>query len=276
MRLSAEARAKLTEPWEECVLFVYDDKVARRYIDGRLQYPEWDGGPVRGTLTVAIGHTDAAGPPKIYQGMRLTRERADQIFEADIAPCERRVNSLLRREITQHQFDMLVDLDFNCPSAVTRVMPYVNRGDWASVHRIMGQFVYSKGERMLGLVHRRTAEIAWSETPDDPDEAAATIICPKGEREPAPKSMAESTIGTATIAAGAGTGISTLGLFQTVSDVSSTVEQTKASADNLGLTGQFLSALHTPAVALLLGIAVIVLLAYVWLERRRKLLEDHI
>src|ERR1700744_5974898 len=99
-QFSDAARDKLTKPWEETVLYVYDDK--RGKIHGH--YVEWDGGAVRGTLTIGAGHTDAAGAPKIVQGMRITAEQSDEILSHDIEPCVAAVNRLLKIEVTQHQF----------------------------------------------------------------------------------------------------------------------------------------------------------------------------
>jgi lysozyme len=172
MKMSAEGRAKLTEPWEECVLYVYDDKVPkRRGPDGKLAYPEWDGGSVRGTLTVGFGHTDAAGGLKIEKGLRLNREEADDLLSADLAPCDRRANAALKVPVTQHVYDGVADLDFNCPSAIPHVAGLINAGNIPAAQKAMLQYIYSRGERMNGLVNRRNAEIKWMNTPDDPEEA---------------------------------------------------------------------------------------------------------
>jgi hypothetical protein len=72
-QFSDAARNRLLEPWEEFVPHVYDDRRPKRCVNGELQYPEYDGGEVLGTLTIGFGHTDAAGAPKIVQGMRITR-----------------------------------------------------------------------------------------------------------------------------------------------------------------------------------------------------------
>jgi hypothetical protein len=47
----------------------------KRRINGKLQYSEEDGGEVKGTLTIGLGHTYAAGSPKIVQGTRVTRDQ---------------------------------------------------------------------------------------------------------------------------------------------------------------------------------------------------------
>lgn len=271
-RISAAARAKLTEPWEECVLYVYDDKVPKRRIGGHLQYPEWDGGAVRGTLTIGFGHTDAAGGLHITQGLRITREQADELLSQDLAPCERRVNSALRVAVTQHQFDTLVDVDFNCPSALPHCASLVNAGRAGEVPRVLLQYTHSHGEFMPGLVNRRNAEIAWWNTPDDPDEAdAQEVFSPKAERNPAPKSMASSKTGSAAVTIGAGGAVAAL---QAANDAAEPIKAAKQNLVELGLFDQLVAALHSPAF--LIGIGVVALAVFVWFDRRAKLRSDHV
>ena len=269
---SAQARAKLTEPWEECVLFVYDDKVPKRRINGRLQYPEWDGGPVRGTLTIGFGHTDAAGAPKIHQGMRITREEADQILSDDLAPVVRAVNKALRVEVTQHEFDTIVDLTFNCYSALRPVAALINAGNKRAVPAKLMQYTSSRGEHMQGLVNRRTAEIRWWNTPDD--EAQAEVerhFSPKAEQDPPPKSMAASQTGAAAATIGAG------GLVEVLQGANTALEpvrQAKGTLEDIGLLEVFQHTLHSPAAAV--GLVIVALAVFVWLDRRYKLVKWHV
>lgn len=274
MRMSQDAVKKLTEPWEGCALHVYDDKVGMG---------EWQGGPVRGTLTIGIGHTDAAGPPKIHQGMRITQEQAVEIFQNDIRPCENRVNSLLKRTITQHQFDMLVDLEFNCPSCVNAVMPYVNRGDWASVHRIMLMYVNSRGEYMPGLTHRRTAEISWGVTHDDPEVAAANTISARAEVSPPPKTLAQSKTAAAavtTASVGAGSVVAGIQAANDAADVVKTASHHLNEArDTLADAGFFDHAVrfvHSPTALIVGGCIVVALALFILADRRWKLINLHV
>lgn len=286
MTISAEGRAKLTEPWEECVLYVYDDKVAPRLIDGKRQYVEWDGGAVRGTLTIGWGHTDAAGPiriagvsPKIVKGLRITAEQADQILDDDLAPCVAAVNRAIKVPVTQHQADALYDLDFNCPSAIPHVSSLVNTGDWPGAERVMLQYVNSQGERMQGLVNRRNAEIRWANLPDDKPSPAVTVpgdddlsnFSPKAERATPPKTMATSKTGASAVTIGAGGVVATV---QAVNDAAEPLKQAKQNLQDLGLVDWALVALHNPAI--LVGIAIVALAVFVWLDRRSKLVNAHV
>ncbi len=271
MKMSAAARARLTEPWEECVLYVYDDKRPKEH----GHYPEWDGGPVRGTLTIGFGHTDAAGEPKITQGMRIDRGQADAIFDHDIAPCEAAVNRRLKVEVTQHQFDALVDTYFNCPSGAIAGIRLINSGQINAVPAKLLQYVCSKGERMQGLVNRRNAEIAWFHTPDHLDGPASPhpdiVFSPKAERNPPPKGMAGSKTGTAAITIGTGA-IATAA--QSANDALEPLKQVKGSLDDLGITDHLAMLAHNPTV--LICVALAVLAVFIWFDRRNKLNNDHV
>lgn len=269
---SAKGRSTLTEPWEECVLYVYDDKVPKRRINGRMQYPEWDGGPVKGTLTIGFGHTDAAGAPKIHQGMRVTAEEADQILSQDLAPVERVVNRALHVDVTQHQFDMIVDATFNCYSLLKPVAALINAGNIKAVPAKMMQYTCSKGEHMQGLVNRRAAEIQFGNMPDDEETAQAEqFFAPKAEASLPPKTMAQSktsaaatTIGFAGFAA----------VVQAVNDALEPIKAFKGSVDELGLVDMIDVASHSQMFWL--GIVVVGLAAFVWWDRRHKLVNDHV
>lgn len=218
MRMSEEGLVNLTQPWEEFVAYPYDDLLPRvRGADGKYAYREWKGGPVRGTVTIGFGHTDAAGPvnysdtsavpvARIKPGMRLTEDQARRLLLNDMAPVERMVDRHLTVDVTQHQYDCLADICFNCPSAIPHVTRLVNAGNWPAAEQVMLEYVYSKGNRLPGLVRRRTAEISWANTHDDKEVAAAAPkAAPRAEKAP-PKIAAHhiGTAGAAVVAGGAG------------------------------------------------------------------------
>jgi lysozyme len=270
---SQKGRSTLTEPSEECVLYVYDDKVPKRHLpDGRFAYPEWDGGPVKGTLTIGIGHTDAAGAPKIFQGMRITRAQADEIFANDLAPCVRAVNRALHVEVTQHQFDAVCDVEFNCPSALPALAKLINAGNLEAVPAKLMQYTFSKGEHMQGLVNRRAAEIRWWNTPDDPGRALVEHnFSPKAERNPPPSTMRSSTTGNAALTMGAG---GLVAAAQAANEALEPIKQARGSLPELGVFDHLAVFAHQPLF--LVGAIIVALAAYVWWERRQKLVNDHV
>jgi lysozyme len=67
-----------------------------------------------GVWTIGCGHTSAAGPPHVRQGMSITQAQADHIFADDVAEFEDGVTMLIAgAPIEPHQFDAYVSLAFN-------------------------------------------------------------------------------------------------------------------------------------------------------------------
>jgi len=99
LHFSENARKTLTEPFEGLILQAYDD--ASDHIVKPGQY-------VHGTLTIGYGHTDAAGPPKVYIGQVITKEQADQILSVDLMSVELEVKHLVKVALNQNQYDALL------------------------------------------------------------------------------------------------------------------------------------------------------------------------
>jgi lysozyme len=67
----------------------------------------------RGILTIGVGHTTAAGPPPVYQGMTITMAECDAILAVDLGGVEAAVNRAVMVPISQNAFDACVSLGFN-------------------------------------------------------------------------------------------------------------------------------------------------------------------
>lgn len=266
MQTISPAGRRFIEKWEECVLYVYDDKVPKRRINGKLRYPEWDGSRIVGTLTIGYGHTDAAGFPKISRGLRITVEQADEILNTDLQPCMKAVRSTVKVPTTQGQFDSLTSFTFNCgPGNLRKLVVGLNKGDYASMPRKFLQYTRSKGEQMRGLVNRRNGEIQLWNTPEDPfDAEAEEVFSPKAERDDPPKSMIESKTGNAA----GGIGIATVPV------VIDQIVEAKGKAEALGIWDTIVVALHNPLV--IGGIVVVILAVFIWWDRKNKLHEEHV
>jgi GH24 family phage-related lysozyme (muramidase) len=281
-RYSRAAMKRVTEPWEEYVGYPYDDLVPKQRIDGVLRYPEYTfDHPPRGTVTIGFGHTDAAGNLKIEPGMRLTREQAEDLALRDIGPCEAAVNRLLKVEVTQHQFDMVIDTYFNCPAAAIAAIKLFNAGQPDAVPAKLLQYVSTRDKRtgqlvrMEGLVNRRNAEIAWGNTPDEVEPPPApnpeVVFAPKAERNDPPRSILSSK----TVAAG-GT-LATASLAEAADAFNQVLEplkQVKGSLAALGLSDQLMLAAHEPKF--LIAMLAVGLAIFVIGDRVNKLWVHHV
>jgi lysozyme len=168
--------------FESFVPYVYDDLVPAK--NGK--YTEWNGGPVKGTLTIGYGHTNAARHPlKIKQGLRITEAEARQILAVDISECEEDVERLVTKPLTQGQYDACVSFCFNCGAGnFANIAKRINAGNYAGARAAFDLYTKSKGKVLTGLQRRRDGEQAlWdSNIPTVPTEVVdhpAEVDAPK-------------------------------------------------------------------------------------------------
>lgn len=162
--------------FESFVPYVYDDLVPP--VKGK--YREWNGGAVRGTLTIGYGHTDAAKHPlKIKQGLRITEEEACEILDVDLDDCEEDVRKALKVPVSQGQFDALVSFAFNCGGGNMRnIANRINRGDADEARAAFDLYTKSKGKTLRGLQRRRDGEQALWDSADPAPIAVADTFHP--------------------------------------------------------------------------------------------------
>jgi GH24 family phage-related lysozyme (muramidase) len=111
-----------------------------------------------GVWTIGWGSTRGVTP-----GMTITQAEADQRFEADLAPAETAVASLVRVPLTDGQFAALVSFVFNCGAGTLRtssLLRLLNGGDYAAVPAELRRFRFAHGKPLKGLAVRRAAEAA--------------------------------------------------------------------------------------------------------------------
>ena len=71
----------------------------------------------RGILTIGLGHTTAAGPPAVYEGMEITEARAEEIFRQDAERFRREVDhATAHLDLEQHEHDALCSFLYNIGS----------------------------------------------------------------------------------------------------------------------------------------------------------------
>lgn len=155
MKTSSNGLA-LIEKYEGLILQSYDD--ANDHI---VQ----TGGSQQGTLTIGYGHTSAAGAPKVFAGMKITKEQANTILANDLQKVEADVTRLVKVPLNQNQFDALVSFHFNTGSlGKSTTLKKLNAGDVQGAAE--GLMMYTRGRvngqliPMKGLVTRRNEEKA--------------------------------------------------------------------------------------------------------------------
>ncbi|HEY5329915.1 MAG TPA: lysozyme [Acidobacteriaceae bacterium] len=114
---------------------------------------------VGGVWTVGYGHTG----PDLLAGMKISQADADALLRADLSAAVGCVNRGVTKEISQAQFDALVDFCFNVGQGNflrSSLLRYVNQGEFESAAAQFLLWVNAGGKRVEGLARRRQAERA--------------------------------------------------------------------------------------------------------------------
>lgn len=118
-----------------------------------------------GVWTIGYGHTRGVRP-----GMVITAADAQAYLRSDLNVAERAVNTLVTVDITQNQFDALVDFTFNLGAgdlAGSTLLRRLNDGDYDGAANEFGLWIHAGGKVEPGLVKRRNAEKALFMRPQD-------------------------------------------------------------------------------------------------------------
>jgi lysozyme len=129
----------LTEQFEGCRLTAYQDQV--------------------GVWTIGYGHTG----PEICAGMAITLEQAEALLAKDVSNAAAFVNRVVMVEVTQEEFDALVDFVFNLGAgsfAQSTLLRVLNAGNFAAAATQFALWDRAGGSVVAGLLRRRQAETA--------------------------------------------------------------------------------------------------------------------
>lgn len=114
-------------------------------------------------LTIGYGHKVV--PPATYEH-GITEQTADMILAEDVQTAEDAINRLVKVQLTQGQFDALVDFVFNLGSGRlenSTLLILLNAGDYDGAAQQLLRWEYGGGQIMAALKARREAELAmWS------------------------------------------------------------------------------------------------------------------
>lgn len=109
-----------------------------------------------GIWTIGFGHTKV-----VKMGQTITKAQAETLLRGDLLPCEEYVRGL-NLELTQGQFDALVDFCFNLGTAAlqrsTLLQKVRTKADEQTIRGEFAKWVNAGGVRLQGLVKRRAWE----------------------------------------------------------------------------------------------------------------------
>jgi lysozyme len=113
-----------------------------------------------GVVTIGYGHTNQDGET-FRLGQVITEEEAEQLLAKDLRRFENAVNSLVRVELSQNQFDAIVSFTFNLGGTTLRkssVLRLLNENKMTEAANFLLRYKYADGKILRGLVRRRKAE----------------------------------------------------------------------------------------------------------------------
>lgn len=129
----------LTERFEGCQLTAYQDQV--------------------GVWTIGYGHTG----PDVAQGLTITMDQAQALLMRDVGSAVACVNKVVAVQLTQGEFDALVDFVFNLGTAAfqgSTMLRLLNAGEYANAATQFDLWDHAGGAVVAGLLRRRQAETA--------------------------------------------------------------------------------------------------------------------
>ena len=208
--------------------------------------------------TIGYGHTSAAGAPIVNPDLVITKDEAEEVLERDMEQYEEGVRKYVKVDLTQGQFDALVDFAYNAgvgALAKSTLLKKVNAEKFDEVPAEFMKWTKGGGKELPGLVRRRRAEVKlWrgldTEKPIPVDEARAEPDQPK-----ASKSIMQSKEANAAVVAGG------LGTVAVVREVMPMVKE----------GGDLLSS-FSPTILILL--VIIAAAGVVWYFRKQRLNEE--
>ena len=112
----------------------------------------------RGIWTIGYGHTG----PTVHEGLRITEAEAEILLTSDVVRAAAAVNRLVTAQVTQNQFDALVDFAYNLGCATlmhSTLLRLINAGEFAEAASEFPRWNHSGNRPIPGLLRRRRAEM---------------------------------------------------------------------------------------------------------------------
>jgi lysozyme len=208
--------------------------------------------------TIGYGHTSAAGEPKVVQGMKITRQEAEEILRRDLAKFEDRVNRLAKVPLTQGQFDALVSFDFNTGKLhSSTLLKRLNAGKYAEVPRHLMRWTKGGGRELPGLVRRRRDEAElWREL--DPSATGGVADFADVDEPKPPKPIRESKTAQAAFFVGA------VGTLAPINEAITAARTTVEGVSGFAAAGPWV----------LVAVVIVAAAAFIIWDRQRRLVED--
>lgn len=110
-----------------------------------------------GVWTIGFGHTGK----DVKEGLVITQEQAEHYLHNDVIIHSANVSRLVKRPLTQNQFDALVSFEYNVGYgnfASSTMLKLLNQNKYPEAAEQFDRWVYANKKKLPGLVKRRQAE----------------------------------------------------------------------------------------------------------------------
>lgn len=116
-----------------------------------------------GIWTIGYGSTYYADGNRVKEGDIITLEQAEKLLQDTLVPYVKFVDANTRDDISQGQFDALVDFAYNCGNGNLKsstLLKKVNANpNDRSIEKEFMKWTKAAGKELKGLVNRRAAEV---------------------------------------------------------------------------------------------------------------------
>lgn len=207
-----------------------------------------------GVWTIGIGATN----PPVKATDEITREEAFKRLDRDLVQYEEGVRKHVKVELTQNQFDALVDFAYNAGVGALQkstLLKKVNAGKFDEVPAEFMKWTKGGGKELPGLVRRRRAEVKLWRGLDTEASVPTSQARFQPDQPKATKSITQSKEANAAVAAG---GLGTIAVVQEV------MPMVREGGDLLGSL--------SPTILILF--VIIAAAAAVWYFRKQRLDEE--
>ncbi|MCQ4169737.1 MAG: lysozyme [Hafnia sp.] len=111
--------------------------------------------------TIGYGWTQQVDGKPVTAGMTITQQKANDLLKQGVVQYEDGVNSLVKVQLNQNQFDALVDFAYNLGVNALKgstLLKKLNAGDYAGAANEFTKWNKAGGKELAGLTRRREAE----------------------------------------------------------------------------------------------------------------------
>lgn len=115
-----------------------------------------------GIWTIGVGNIVYEDGTKVKQGDTITKERARSLFESTACQFAFKVNKVIKKPLTQNQFNALVSLAYNIGLGAfekSTILKLVNNNpNDANIAKEFLKWKFAGGKEIKGLLNRRIKE----------------------------------------------------------------------------------------------------------------------